>query len=99
MKNLYFKKNDYYLVPGSTCNEIHAVLHDMKKLAEVYLSDIEDLDEDSERFEEAMIIFEFVINKFLKVNEFDSIQLGGVKSSVTFNELLKSTGLKRAGGR
>ena len=57
MKNLYFKKNDYYLVPGSTCNEIHAVLHDMKKLAELYLS------------------------------------------SVTFNELLKSTGLKRAGSR
>ena len=99
MKNLHFKKNNYYIVPGSTCNEIHAVLSDMKKLAEVYLSDIEDLDEDSERFEEAMIIFEFVINKFLKVNEFDSLQLGGVKSSVTFNELLKSTGLKRAGGR
>ena len=99
MKNLYFKKNNYYLVPGSTCKEIHAVLHDMKKLAELYLSDIEDLDEDSERFEEAMIIFEFVINKFLKVNEFDSLQLGGVKSSVTFNELLKSAGLKRAGSR
>ena len=57
------------------------------------------INKDSERFEEAMIIFEFVINKFLKVNEFDSLQLGGVKSSVTFNELLKSTGLKRAGGR
>ena len=99
MKNLYFKKNNYYLVPGQTCNEIHTVLSDIKQLAEVYLSDIEGLDEDSERFEEAMIIFEFVIDKFLKINELDSLELGGVKSSLTFNELLKSTGLKRAGSR
>tara|TARA_R100001463_G_C3449161_1_gene213467 strand:+ start:134 stop:433 length:300 start_codon:yes stop_codon:yes gene_type:complete len=99
MKNLYFKKNNYYLVPGQTCNEIHHVLRDIKQLAEIYLSDIEGLDEDSERFEEAMIIFEFVIDKFLKINELDSLELGGVKSSLTFNELLKSTGLKRAGSR
>ncbi len=99
MKNLYFKKNNYYLVPGHTCNEIHQVLTDIKRLAEVYLSDIEDLDEDSERFEEAMIIFEFVIDKFLRINELDSLELGGMKSSVTFNELLKSAGLKRAGSR
>ena len=51
MKNLYFKKNNYYIVPGQTCNEIHHVLRDMKQLAEVYLSDIEDLNEDSERFD------------------------------------------------
>ena len=63
------------------------------------MSDIEDLDEDSERFEEAMIIFEFVIDKFLRINELDSLELGGMKSSVTFNELLKSAGLKRAGSR
>ena len=99
MKNLYFKKNNYYLVPGHTCNEIHQVLTDIKQLAEVYLSDVEGLDEDSERFEEVMIIFEYVIQKFLKINELDSLELGGVKSSVTFNELLKSTGLKRAGSR
>ena len=72
---------------------------DIKRLAEIYLSDIEDLDEDSERFEEAMIIFEFVIDKFLRINELDSLELGGMKSSVTFNELLKSAGLKRAGSR
>jgi|TARA_B100000902_G_scaffold330368_1_gene327265 hypothetical protein len=99
MKNLYFKKNNYYLVPGQTCNEIHTVLSDIKQLAEVYLSDIEGLDEDSERFEEVMIVFEYVIQKFLKINELDSLELGGVKSSLTFNELLKSTGLKRAGSR
>ena len=99
MKNLYFKKNNYYIVPGQTCNEIHTVLSDIKQLAEVYLSDVEGLDEDSERFEEVMIIFEYVIQKFLKINELDSLELGGVKSSVTFNELLKSTGLKRAGSR
>ena len=99
MKNLYFKKNNYYIVPGQTCNEIHQVLTDIKRLAEIYLSDIEDLDEDSERFEEAMIIFEFVIDKFLRINELDSLELGGMKSSVTFNELLKSAGLKRAGSR
>ena len=75
MKNLYFKKNNYYIVPGQTCNEIHHVLRDMKQLAEVYLSDIEDLNEDSERFEEAMIIFEYVIQRFLQVNEFDSLDL------------------------
>tara|TARA_B100000029_G_scaffold210160_1_gene207979 strand:+ start:1165 stop:1464 length:300 start_codon:yes stop_codon:yes gene_type:complete len=99
MKNLYFKKNNYYLVPGQTCNEIHTVLSDMKQLAEIYLSDVEGLEEDSERFEEAMIIFEFVIQKFLKIDELDSLELGGVKSSYTFNEILKSTGIKRAGSR
>ena len=28
-KKLYFKKNDYYLVPGKTCNEVRDVLTDM----------------------------------------------------------------------
>ena len=60
---------------------------------------VDGADEVRERFEEAMIIFEFVIDKFLKINELDSLELGGVKSSLTFNELLKSTGLKRAGSR
>tara|TARA_Y100000590_G_scaffold292147_1_gene328907 strand:- start:566 stop:865 length:300 start_codon:yes stop_codon:yes gene_type:complete len=99
MKNLYFKKNNYYLVPGQTCNEIHTVLSDMKQLAEIYLSDVEGLEEDSERFEEAMIIFEFVIQKFLKIDDLDSLEFGGVKTSYTFNEILKSTGIKRAGSR
>jgi len=40
MKNLYFKKNNYYLVPGQTCNEIHTVLSDMKQLA-AFLKDAE----------------------------------------------------------
>jgi hypothetical protein len=34
-----------------------------------------------------------------RINELDSLELGGMKSSVTFNELLKSAGLKRAGSR
>ena len=89
MKNLYFKKNNYYLVPGQTCNEIHTVLSDMKQLAEIYLSDVEGLEEDSERFEEAMIIFEFVIQKFLKIDDLDSLEFGGVKTSYTFKPFME----------
>ena len=95
----HFKTDNYYLLNGHTCNEIHALLTDMKKLASAYLSDIEEMDLESERYREAMDIFDFVIQRFLRIEEFDSLQLGGIKSSVTFNELLKTTGLDRAGSR
>ena len=72
MKNLQFKTDTFYLLDGQTCNEIHAVLTDMKKLAAVYLSDVEEMDLDSDRYQEAMEIFEFVIQRFLKIQKFDS---------------------------
>ena len=98
MKN-HFKIDNYYLLNGYTCNEIHALLTDMKDLASAYLSDIEEMDLESERYREAMDVFDFVIQRFLRIEEFDSLQLGGIKSSVTFNELLKTTGLTTAVSR
>jgi|TARA_Y100000385_G_scaffold99669_1_gene103055 hypothetical protein len=99
MKNLQFKTDTFYLLDGQTCNEIHAVLTDMKKLAAVYLSDVEEMDLDSDRYQEAMEIFEFVIQRFLKIQKFDSLELGKRKPSFTFNELLKTAGIKRPAKR
>tara|TARA_B100000003_G_scaffold179426_1_gene170098 strand:- start:653 stop:955 length:303 start_codon:yes stop_codon:yes gene_type:complete len=95
-KKLYFKKNDYYLVPGQTCNEIHDILTDTKQLARMYLLDIEGLARDSERYVEAMDIFEIVIDRFSEIQSFDSLELGGMRESYTFNELLKSAGVRKA---
>jgi len=94
MKNQHFKTDTFYLLDGQTCNEMLAVLTDMKKLAAVYLSDIEEMELDSDRYQEAMEIFEFVIQRFLRIEKFDSLELGKRKPSFTFNELLKSAGVK-----
>ena len=91
-KKLYFKKNDYYLVPGKTCNEIHDILTDTKQLARMYLLDIEGLARDSERYVEAMDIFEIVIDRFSEIQSFDSLELGG---TLTFNLGSFINGVKR----
>jgi|TARA_B100000424_G_scaffold14447_1_gene10606 hypothetical protein len=98
-KNTKFQNKNYYLVPGKTCNEIHMLLKDMKDLAQIYLYDIEDLGEDSERYLEAIEIFEMVIRKFEQIQTLDALELGGLKQTYTFNDLLKSAGIKKAGSR
>ena len=61
----------------------------------MYLLDIEGLTRDSERYVEAMDIFELVIDRFSEIQSFDSLELGGMRESYTFNELLESAGVRK----